>query len=84
MGDRGHNERKQDTATEWIERGMLDDINNEYQLFISQKNAILQNLRESQGKVISQIEEFQFPSLDKYLSSKYTALDTVGAQRQYL
>ena len=62
-----------DTATEWIERGMLDDINNEYQLFISQKNAIIQNLRESQRKVISQIEEFQFPSLDKYLSSKYTA-----------
>jgi hypothetical protein len=62
-----------DTATEWIERGILDDINNEYQLFISQKNAIIQNLRESQRKVISQIEEFQFPSLDKYLSSKYTA-----------
>ena len=62
-----------ETSMEWIEKDVLHAINQEYQLFISQKNAIIQNLRESQRKVISQIEEFQFPSLDKYLSSKYTA-----------
>jgi hypothetical protein len=62
-----------EACMEWIEKDVLHAINQEYQLFISQKSAIIQNLRESQRKVISQIEEFQFPSLDKYLSSKYTA-----------
>ena len=63
----------QGSTNEWIEKDLLDEINKEYQLFVSQKSAIIQNLRESQRKVISQIEEFQFPSLDRYLSSKYTA-----------
>jgi hypothetical protein len=63
----------QNHVNEWIEKDVLDEINKEYQLFVSQKNAIIQNLRENQRKVISQIEEFQFPSLDRYLSSKYTA-----------
>jgi len=66
--DNGHT-----NSNEWIEKDVLDEINTEYQLFVSQKNAIIVNLREGQRKVISQIEEFQFPSLDKYLSSKYTA-----------
>lgn len=57
---------------EFIDKNMLDEINKEYQLFVSQKEIIIQNVRESQRKLVSQIEEFQFPSLDKYLSSKFT------------
>jgi len=57
---------------EIIDKNMLDEINKEYQLFVSQKENIIQNIRESQRKLVSQIEEFQFPSLDKYLSSKFT------------
>ena len=60
-------------TTELIEKDILDEINKEYQLFVSQKEAIIQGLRESQRKVVSQIEEFKFPSLDRYLSSKFTA-----------
>lgn len=59
--------------TEWIEKEVLDAVNQEYRLFISQKTAIIQQLRESHRKVIAQLEEFQFTSLDQYLSSKYTA-----------
>jgi regulator of sigma D len=62
-----------DMITELIEKNVLDEINKEYQLFVSQKEAIIQGLRESQRKVVSQIEEFKFPSLDRYLSSKFTA-----------
>ena len=62
-----------DNITELIEKNVLDEINKEYQLFVSQKEAIIQGLRESQRKVVSQIEEFKFPSLDRYLSSKFTA-----------
>ena len=58
---------------EFIDKNILDEINKEYQLFVSQKETIIQNIRESQRKLVSQLEEFQFPSLDKYLSSKFTA-----------
>jgi len=60
-------------STEWIDKTLLDEINKEYQIFVSQKEAIIQNLRESQRKIVSQIEEFKFVCLDQYLSSKFTA-----------
>jgi len=56
-----------------IPKDMLDSINNEYQLFISQKNAVVDVFKESQKKVLSQIDELRFPTLDKYLSTKYSA-----------
>lgn len=55
-----------------IPKDILDTINNEYQLFISQKNAVIDVFKESQKKVLSQIDEIRFPCLDKYLSTKYT------------
>ena len=56
-----------------IPKEVLDTINNEYQLFISQKNAIIDVFKESQRKVLAQIDELRFPSLDKFLSTKYAA-----------
>ena len=56
-----------------IPKDMLETINNEYQMFITQKLAVIDVLKESQKKVISQIDEIKFPSLDKYLSGKYSA-----------
>jgi hypothetical protein len=55
-----------------IPKDILDTINGEYQLFISQKNAVIDVFKESQKKVLSQIDEIRFPCLDKYLSTKYT------------
>lgn len=54
-----------------IPKDILDDINKEYQLFITQKDAIATVFKESQKKVLSQIDELKFPSLDKFLSTKY-------------
>ena len=54
-----------------IDKDILKEINHEYQLFLSQKDSIITILREGQRKVISQIDEFKFPSLDKYLSTKF-------------
>lgn len=51
---------------------ILDDINKEYQLFISQKEALINVYKDCQKKVLSQIDEIRFPCLDKYLSTKYT------------
>jgi len=56
-----------------IPKDLLDAINNEYQLFLTQKNAVIEVYKESQKKVLSQIDEIRFPSLDKYLSTKYSA-----------
>ena len=42
-------------------------------MFITQKLAVIDVLKESQKKVIAQIDEIKFPSLDKYLSGKYSA-----------
>lgn len=56
-----------------IPKDILDTINNEYQLFISQKNALFEVFKESQKKVFAQIDEIRFPSLDKFLSTKYAA-----------
>jgi hypothetical protein len=56
-----------------IPKEILDSINNEYQLFVSQKNAVIDVFKESQRKVLTQIDELRFPSLDKFLSTKYSA-----------
>lgn len=56
-----------------IPKDLLETINNEYQMFITQKLAVIDVLKESQKKVIAQIDEIKFPSLDKYLSGKYSA-----------
>lgn len=55
-----------------ISKAVLDDINKEYQLFISQKEALINLYKDCQKKVLSQIDEIRFPCLDKYLSTKYT------------
>ena len=54
-----------------IPKPVLDDINKEYQLFISQKEALINIYKECQKKVLSQIDEIRFPCLDKFLSTKY-------------
>lgn len=61
-----------------IDKDILEEINKEYQVFISQKEAIVTILREGQRKVISQIEEFKLPSLDKYLSTKFISINKQG------
>lgn len=56
-----------------VPKDVLETINNEYQMFITQKTAVIDVLKESQKKVMAQIDEIKFPSLDKYLSTKYSA-----------
>ena len=54
-----------------IPKEMLDTINTEYQLFLSQKNAVVELFKENQKKVVSQMDELRFPCLDKFLSGKF-------------
>ena len=56
-----------------VPKDTMDAINNEYQLFISQKNAVIEVFKESQKKVLAQVDEIRFPALDKFLATKYSA-----------
>ena len=57
-----------------IEKELLDEINKEYQAFIQQKDNITNTLKETQKTILSQIEDFKFPSLEKYLSTKFSPI----------
>jgi len=61
--------KKDETMT--IPKDIMDSINNEYHTFITQKLAIIDMLKEQQKQLISQLDEFKFPMLDKYLSTHY-------------
>ena len=54
-----------------IPKDVLDDINEEYQIFISQKETMTMTLRDFQKKMNTQIDAIKLPSLDKYLVTKY-------------
>jgi hypothetical protein len=56
-----------------VPKDVMDTINNEYQLFLSQKNAVIEVFKESQKKVLAQVDEIRFPTLDKFLATKYSA-----------
>lgn len=56
-----------------IPKEVLDTINNEYQLFLTQKNAVIDVFKESQKKILAQVDELRFPALDRFLSTKYSA-----------
>ena len=54
-----------------ISDDMLHDINQEYQAFISQKEALATILKDFHKKMSTQIEDLKMPVLDKYLEPKY-------------
>jgi len=51
---------------------LLDNINNEYQLFCIKKNSIIETVKEFQKKMIAQLEECKFTCLNNVLSEKYS------------
>jgi gamma-glutamyl phosphate reductase len=54
-----------------IDKEILDEINKEYQLFTSQKLSQIKNIKDFSTKMVKQIEDSQFPALDKFLCTKY-------------
>jgi hypothetical protein len=55
-----------------IQKDLLDSINNEYQTFISQKNILIDIIKEYSKKLLSQVELCKFNSLNTFLSEKYS------------
>lgn len=60
-----------DTLT--IDKDVLDDINKEYQLFITSKLSHIKTIKDYQQKLISQAEDFKLPNLEQYLSKLYAS-----------
>ena len=54
-----------------ISKDTLEEINNEYQLFIEQKLAQLKMVKEFSQKMIKNIEGIELPCLEKFLSSRF-------------
>ena len=55
-----------------ISKEMLEYINVEYQNFISSKTSLIKLAKEFNNKLIKQIEEIKMPTLENYLSTKYS------------
>lgn len=60
-----------DDENNCISQEILNDINDEYQAFINQKDAMVLLVKDFQKRMTSQIEELKLPVLDKYLEPKY-------------
>ena len=54
-----------------ISKDVLDDINADYNSFISQKESMQTLLKDFNKRMTIQIEELALPSLDRYLEPKY-------------
>ena len=68
--------RTDDDNSNVISKDVLDDINDEYQKYISQKDAMMLVLKDFNKRMTAQIDDIHFPVLDKYLSHKYATVKT--------
>jgi hypothetical protein len=62
-----------------IPKEILEDINKEFQVFVTQKEAIITILKDSNKKMLTQLEELKFPGLEKYLSTKFASVQKSGS-----
>jgi hypothetical protein len=61
-----------------IPKDILDNINREYQQFILQKEAIVSGFKEQQKRLLIQLDDMRFSTLDKYLSTRYSSCKKQG------
>jgi len=57
-----------------IKKDVLDRINEQFQTFMNQRDAVLATLRESHKKAVSQVEDMKFPELSLFLNDKYASI----------
>lgn len=61
-----------------ISKDVLDDINREYQTFITQRESLIGFIKDTHKKMLAQVGDIVFPSLDKYLASRYSCYKKQG------
>jgi hypothetical protein len=65
-----------DTENTNIDRVVLESVNLEYQNFLTQKLNYTKTIKEYNQRLISQLDEFQLPSLEQLLNKMFTPLST--------
>jgi hypothetical protein len=61
-----------------IPKDILDEVNREYQQFILQKETIMTGFKDQQKRLLSQLDDMRFGTLDKYLSTRYSSCKKQG------
>lgn len=56
-----------------IDKDMLNEINREFVNYVTQKNNMIKLLKDFDDKMNVSINELKFPTLEKYLSSKFAS-----------
>ena len=67
-----------DIEMDSIPKEVLDKINEECQMFLSQKSSLQKMVKDFQLKMCKQLDEMTLPSLDKYLAARYTNSSAQG------
>lgn len=63
-----------DKETDTIAKELLDEINDEYQKFITQRTNLTNLVRDFQKKMVLAIDDIKLPHLEQYLSTKYASI----------
>ena len=61
-----------------ISKQILDNINEEFKIFLDQRDGLVQFVKDYQKKLVAQIDDLKFPNLEKYLEPKYALIKTRG------
>lgn len=64
-----------DVEVDTIPKDVLKKINEEYNLFISRKTELQKYVKDFSTKMCKQIEDIHIPSLNLYLSTRYTSVN---------
>ena len=67
----------EDNEDTTISKEVLEEINLEFNKFIIQKETVISLVKDCQKKIIDEIKNISFPSLDKYLASKFNSSDKI-------
>jgi len=57
-----------------IKKEVLDKINDQFQLFLSQKEVVITTVKEMNKKLLAQIEDMKIPDLSLFLNDKYASI----------
>ena len=55
-----------------IPKELLENINNEYQMFVIQKNSLVDIVKDYHKKILSQIDECRFTCLNTFLAERFS------------
>lgn len=63
-----------DQENDFIPKEILEDINNEYQKFVSNKQNIMTTIKDFEKRISLQLNDLNFSSLENFLSKRYATI----------